>query len=70
MAIFSNYTKSDASEFYQEYIETNKREIQNVIDKINNFQNDINFNWEYDVQNRKFIMPDESNFINIFLKST
>jgi len=59
-AIFSNYTKTDSSKYLDKYIENNKKEIQNVIDKINNFQNNNIFNWDYDVQKGKFILPDES----------
>jgi len=61
LAIFTNSTKADVSESLEQYIENNKKEIQNVIDKINNIQNNYIFNWEYDVQRKKFIMPDESN---------
>ena len=61
LAIFTNYTKADASDNFEQFTESNKKEIQNVIDKINNIKNNNKFNWEYDVQKKKFIMPDESN---------
>ncbi len=61
MAIFTNYTKADVSDDLEQYTESNRKEIQNVIDKINNIQNNYIFNWEYDVQRKKFVMPDESN---------
>jgi hypothetical protein len=67
LVIFSNYTKADASDIFQEYTENNKNEIQNVIDKINNFPNNNNFNWEYDIQKKKFIMPDESKLNLLYL---
>lgn len=60
ITIFSNFTKSDGNLIFRSYIENNKQELQNVIDKINNLQNNNIFTWEYDVQKKKFIIPDES----------
>lgn len=60
LAIFSNYTKSDASFYLEKYLDNSKREIQNYIDKINNIKNNYIFNWEYDAQKKQFTLPDES----------
>ena len=57
--IFSNFTKTDGNEILNDYL-VNNHELQILIDKLNNFQNNNINNWEFDIQKKKFILPDES----------
>lgn len=61
IAIFGNYTKADVTKDLNGYIDNNNKEIQYVIDKINNFQTNNIIDWEFDSAKQKFTLPDESN---------
>jgi len=65
IAIFGNYTnnKSDVTKDLDKYLENNHKDIQSVIDKINNFQTNNIVDWDFDTTRQKFTLPDESKLL-------
>ena len=61
IAIFSNFTKLNGEVILNEYVENNKgKDIQSMIDNINQIKNKHLTRWEYDTQKGKFVLPDDS----------
>ena len=67
IAIFGNYTKTDVTKDLNGYLENTDKDIQFLIDKINNFQTNNIVDWDFDTTKQKFTLPDESNFIFYFI---
>lgn len=61
IAIFSNFTKLNGEVLLNEYIENmNGKDLQSIIDNINQIKNKYVTRWEFDTQKGKFILPDDS----------
>lgn len=66
--VFNNYTKADGETIYKNYIQNNyRKDINSVLDNLNNIKNSNTDTWDYDLIKGKFILPDESNF-SIYFK--
>jgi len=64
IAIFSNFTKLNGEILYEEYVDNNiKKNLQNIIDNINEIKIKHLTKWEYDSSKRKFVLPDDSKII-------
>ena len=64
IAIFSNFTKLNGEILYEEYVDKNiKKDLQNIIDNINQRKTKHLTKWEYESSKRKFILPDDSKII-------
>ena len=64
IALFSNFTQMNGEILYHQYMnERHNKDIQNLIDKLNNFQSNNNEKWYYDTLSNKFSLPDDSNIV-------
>ena len=58
---FSNFTQMNGKIMFDQYInDKHNKDIQNLIDNLNNFQSNNNDKWIYDTINNKFVLPEES----------
>lgn len=61
ITLFTKYTKLNSESLYNQYISNkNNRGLQAEIDKINNINNRHLDSWEFNQQEGKFILPDNS----------
>ena len=61
IAVFSNFTQVNGEILYDQYIhDRHNKDIQNLIDHLNNFQSNNYDKWTYDTISNKFILPEES----------
>ena len=64
IAVLSNFTRLNGEEIYEEYLEKQyQKDIQTVIDHMNNIKIKHVNNWDYDSVQGKFILPDDSKLV-------
>ena len=69
IALFSNFTRLNGEVLYNEYIESkHHKDIQYQLDDLNNFKFKNVMNWEFDHNNKNFILPDEIKNYSDFYK--
>jgi hypothetical protein len=60
ISIFSNFTKMNGEEIYEEYIATKyHKDLQSILDDINGIKFKNVNGWNYDHVMKKFILPDD-----------
>ena len=65
IAVFSNFTRTDGENIYNEYLQTkHKKDIQSILDNINNFKFKNVNSWSFDSSKGKFVLPDDSKILN------
>ncbi len=65
IALFSNFTHMNGEILYNQYIkDRHNKDIQNLIDRINNFQSSNSDKWFYNTLSNKFSLPDDSILIS------
>lgn len=66
IAIFSNFTRLNGEVLFEEYIRDNReKDLQAIIDNINNIKTKHVTKWEFESSKGKFILPDDSKIIFI-----
>ncbi len=59
VAVFSNFTRLNGDLLYDQYV-SKQRDMQSLMDDINNIKIRNLDKWEYDAAKRKFVLPDDS----------